>query len=321
MYTIGKFDLQLFAEDAEQVIATPASESGTDSGAEAAEEQIVVYGKPAPGEATETESASVEETSEPGTEPPVVDLDAEFEQLIKGKYAQQYKSRVQKNIQQRLRERQEEDSIAKENSQLRELLLDRYDLRSNIDFATLLSKLEEDASPSEREAMEDGKSDAEIKAERILKRERKRQEREREQQKLQQRQEEEARRKRENAERWAQEAEQVKKNFPELDLVSELRNPDTGEQFFNLLNNGFTVEQAYKATHLDSIIKRTVAAAAGEAAKRTTDDIRSRGLRPDEGGNKGRQPKLVRKDNPSEWTDEDLDNVFAKVKAGQKIYL
>ena len=314
-------DLQLFAEEAPQVIATPDTASGAEESAAAqeSEEPTVVYGIDPDGGTTETEQPEQEQEQEAESEavvPP--DLEAEFDELIRGKFAQQYKDRVQKNIQQRFKERKVDEQIAQENARLREILLDRYELADNIDMATILSRLEDDASPAEREAMEDGKSEAEIRAERILRKERKRQQKQKEDEALQRRQEAERQRRQQNIETWTQQAEIAKKAIPNLDLVAELKNQDTGEQFLALLENGVDVERAYKTVHLDEIIKASVRAAAGEASKRTVDDIRARGQRPPEGANMARKP-VVRKTDPSQFTEQDILNIAQIVKNGGKV--
>ena len=312
-------DLQLFAEEAPQVIATPDTASGAEESAatQESEEPTVVYGIDPDGGTTETEQPEQEEQTE-GTAPVPVDLEAEFDELIRGKFAQQYKDRVQKNIQQRFKERKADEQVVQENARLREILLDRYELADDIDIATILSRLEEDASPAEREAMEDGKTQAEIKAERILRKERKRQQKQREEENLRQQQEAERQRRRDNIDNWSRQAEAAKKTIPNLDLVSELKNESTGERFLALLESGVDVESAYKTIHLDEIIKASVMAAAGEASKRTVDDIRARGQRPPEGANTARK-QVVRKTDPSQFTEQDILNIAKIVKGGGKI--
>ena len=166
--------------------------------------------------------------------------------------------------------------------------------------------------------MEDGKSEAEIRAERILRKERKRQQKQKEDEALQRQQEAERQRRQQNIETWTQQAEIAKKAIPNLDLVAELKNQDTGEQFLALLENGVDVERAYKTVHLDEIIKASVRAAAGEASKRTVDDIRARGQRPPEGANMARKP-VVRKTDPSQFTEQDILNIAQIVKNGGKV--
>ena len=312
-------DLQLFAEEAPQVIATPDTASGAEESAatQESEEPTVVYGIDPDGGTAETEQPEQEEQTEETASVPV-DLEAEFDELIRGKFAQQYKDRVQKNIQQRFKERKADEQVVQENARLREILLDRYELADDIDIATILSRLEEDASPAEREAMEDGKTQAEIKAERILRKERKRQQKQREEENLRQQQEAEQQRRRENIDNWSRQAEAAKKTIPNLDLVSELKNESTGERFLALLESGVDVESAYKTIHLDEIIKASVMAAAGEASKRTVDDIRARGQRPPEGANTARK-QVVRKTDPSQFTEQDILNIAKIVKGGGKI--
>lgn len=314
MYTIQGFDLQLFAE-APQAIATPEAQSVATEESTESDEEAVVYGIDPDGGQTEEmqeESAKQEEAADA---PP--DLEAEFDELIRTKFAQQYKDRVQKNIQQRFKERKADERTAQENARLREMLLDRYQLAEDIDIATILSRLEDDASPAEREAMEEGKSEAEIKAERILRKERKRLQKQQEEETARQQQEAEQQRRRQNIERWSQEAQAAKKTIPNLDLVAELKNANTGERFLSLLENGVDVESAYKTIHLDEIIKASVMAAAGEASKRTVDDIRARGQRPPEGANTSR--KTIRKTDPSQFTEQDIINIAKQVSAGGRI--
>lgn len=304
-------ELQLFAGDEEVAVSATAPESPAEGASEEqSEEPLVVYGRQ---EDVEEEPQEVQgnPNSKDAVNVQTEDLNASFNELIHGKYAEQYKAAVERNLSQRFKEREADRALANENAQLRAMLAERYDLDGS-DYKSIVSALEDDESPAEREAYEEGKTKAEIRAERILKREEKR------------KQEEQARQEMENQRRaevqkWSQEGMELRNLYKDFDLVAELRNDETGERFLRYLRGGgMSVKEAYEAVHHDEILKNLMTATAGEVSRKTVEDIRARGMRPAEAGN-GKQRKVIYKDDPSEFTAQDIANVMAKVRAGQKI--
>ena len=79
--------------------------------------------------------------------------------------------------------------------------------------------------------------------------------------------------------RWAKESEDTKAIYSGFDFTTEAQNP----QFANLLKAGVDVRTAYEVTHHDDIISGAMQFAVQQTQEKTVKDIRTRGMRPDEG--------------------------------------
>lgn len=135
----------------------------------------------------------------------------------------------------------------------------------------------------------------------------------------------EARRREEHAQeirsQWIQQAEGVKARYPGFDLGNEINNPDTGERFKDLLARGIDVGTAYEVIHKDDIINNSVAQASQMTQKRIVEDIKARGMRPQENGANTSAPSVISKPDPSKWSKKDREEVSRRVLRGEKIFL
>ena len=80
--------------------------------------------------------------------------------------------------------------------------------------------------------------------------------------------------------RWAQETEALKAVYPTFDFAQEAQN----ERFTKLLTSGVDVRTAYEVCHSDEIISGAMQFTAQRVKEKTVNNIRARGMRPDEGG-------------------------------------
>ena len=109
--------------------------------------------------------------------------------------------------------------------------------------------------------------------------------------------------------------------YPGLSLEAEANDPETGEQFMRLLSSGVDVRTAYEVIHKDDIISGAMHYTAQKVKEKTVNDIRARGLRPQENGAQGSTAAKVVKSDPKSWTDKDMDEVIRRVAAGERIVL
>lgn len=115
---------------------------------------------------------------------------------------------------------------------------------------------------------------------------------------------------------WLNQGSKLKETLPEFDFHKESEN----QEFLNLLESGFSVEKAYKVVHMDDIIRSASATAAKNAEKNVIQDIQSNGQRLKENGTKP-TPGVIRKIDPSKFTEADFLEIERRAARGEKIVL
>lgn len=260
----------------------------------------VVYGK----QATTEEAAPIaEEQIETVAQP---DLNAEFEQLVKGKFKEQYDAKMQDTIQKRLKGTKEQVDRLNSLAPTLELLAQKYGVDVN-DIEKLNAAIQEDDSFYEQEALEKGVSVQQLKEIRKM-------ERENAELKKQMREQET----RDNANKlyaqWMNEEQKLKGIYPSFSLESEMQNP----QFINLLRSNIDMRTAYEVIHKDDIIRGAMQFTAKEIEKKVTNKIMANGARPAENG-MASQGAAVVKGDVSQLSKADRAEIARRVQRGEKI--
>ena len=235
-----------------------------------------------------------------------VDLNAEFEDLIKGKYKAQYDARMQDTIQKRLKGSKETVDKYNELAPTLELLAKKYGVDA-ADIKALNKALEEDDSFFEEEALQRGLSVQQLKEVRKIERENadlKAQMQERET--------------KENANKlyaaWMNQADEVKKVYPSFDMKAEMNNP----KFVELLRSNIDVRTAYEVTHKDEIISGAMQFTAKTVEQKIANKIASGGNRPSENGMRSQSAAVVKSD-VSQLSKADRAEIIRRVQRGEKI--
>ena len=299
MHDTKKVDLHLF--DGEGGAAAPAT-----GGAESAQSTeklgapgtppITLYGV----DAKEQPAAAAEGT--PQTEP----SELSFDDLIKGKYKDDYDKRVKTAIDRRFKA--QEQVIARQQvlGPVIDLLAQRYGVDASNPVA-LATAIENDEALYEEEAAEKGISVEQLKRIKQL---------ERENQSLQRAANEQQRT--QNAERiytdWMKQAGEAKAVYPALDFDGEAQNPD----FLRLLRAGVGVRAAYEVIHRDEIIGGAMQFTAQKVAEKVASNVRARGARPQENGAGAQSGAVVRKAHASELNTQDVLELAKRAKRGIK---
>lgn len=310
---IPMLHLQLFAEGGAGAAGDGGAGQGTGVTGAAAVSQNkgakgnplanVVYGKQA-----EESAPAAEVHEEPQTQPETVDLEAEFEDLIKGKYKSQFQNRTQNIVRERLKSSNETVEKFSTLSPSLEILAKKYGVDAN-DITALAKAIEDDDSLYEEAALENGRTATEEKKFSKLERQNKRL--------LQQIN---ANQQREQADRqmavWEQQASEARKTYPNLDLNVEAQNP----KFRQLLGAGVDVGTAYFAIHKDDILSGAMQHTAQKVAEKITNNIIAGGKRPAENGMSS-QSAVVTKSDPSQFTRADRDEIRRRVARGEIIRL
>lgn len=312
------FNLQLFAEGGDGGAAAGA-EGATGVTAPVAGEQRsrkqrenpmanVKYGiqpddTPAAGVASGNDGAADSENSNDGSEPT-------FDELVKGKYKQDFDARVQDIIRQRFKANAENEQKLTAMNPLMEMLGRMYNVDPT-DINALTNAVGNNDSLYEEEAAQRGMSVDSLKAIKQL-------ERERDQAVAQQQQTLQEQRMRQHFDGLAQQADQVKQLYPSFDLLAEMNNPTFAR--LTAPNSGIDVRTAYEVVHRDELRGAEMQFAAQKSAERVANAVRSNSARPVENGLNGQQSASTVKTDPRTLTSADRREIRNRVLLhGEKI--
>ena len=297
---ISDFTLQLFADGANGgtaagaagagVTAAAAGQDGTDT-----DVSTVIYGKADP---QTKEDASPQSAA--------ADLDKEFENLIKGKYKEQYGKRMQKTVQSRLGTAKDAEAKLAALSPIMEHFYGHYGVE-NGKLDDLVTAFENDEKLVEEEALEKGVTPKQLLEFKRMERENKELAKQ-----LNDRKQAEAAEK--IYAQWNEEAEKVKAYYPAFDMAKEIENPG----FQQLLKAGVGVQTAYEVVHKDEIIPAAMQVATKKAAENVAASVAANARRPAENGLSGASPSLFKTDH-SKLTSADMKEIRRRVEAGEKI--
>lgn len=113
---------------------------------------------------------------------------------------------------------------------------------------------------------------------------------------------------------WDQQIPAMQQLYPSFDIAAEVQNP----QFVQLIDQGWSLQQAYEGIHHREIMSGAIRTAAQQAAQQTAKAIRSGQGRPIENAvgavTVGKQTM-----NPAQLTDEEMDKLIAEIKSGRKV--
>lgn len=235
-----------------------------------------------------------------------VDLDAEFEELIKGKYKEAYGKRMQDTVKDRLKGTKETVDRYNELAPTIEALARKYGVDVN-DIKALNKAIEADDSYYEQEAMDKGLTVEQLKNIKRMERENADLKRQMQEQSV-----------RENANRlyasWMNQSDALKEVYPSFDLSVEMQNP----RFTDLLKNNIDLRTAYEVLHKDEIIPAAMRFTAENVEQKLTNKIIANGNRPVENG-MSQQSSVTVKSDVSQLSKEDRAEIIRRVARGEKI--
>ena len=114
-----------------------------------------------------------------------------------------------------------------------------------------------------------------------------------------------------------QQAEAMKKVFPNFDLRTELQNPAFARM--TSPNVGISVEDAYYAVHRNELQTAAMQVTAKKTAQMISNSIASGSRRPDENGTSGQAPSVTTFDYRS-MSPEQRKALKARIRSGEKVY-
>lgn len=249
-----ELDLQMFSEDAGAAGMGGAADTGMEGSGDAGLET------------QDTQGGSAD--------------DREFEQLINGRFKQQYGQRVQRAINQRFRNQQDLRKQLDGYTPIMQALGAKYG-RDPSDVEGIGKLLTDDDSLYAEEASKLGLPIKTVKQMKKLEAENQRM------QKAQQESQQDAAL-RQHFQKISTQAEELKKTFPSFDLMEEIKNP----RFARMTSpeGGLSVKDAFYAIHGEEIQKQSMQYAAQQAGKRLAASVQSGANRPPENGMRSSQP-------------------------------
>lgn len=235
---------------------------------------------------------------------------AEFERLIKGEYKDIFGERIQRVIDERFKQTKGLEERMTAVQPMLEMLAGRYGVKAE-DPEALLKAIEDDDGYYEQEAVAKGMTVEQLKEMKRMQREN-----------SQLRAAMEQRQRQESADRmyraWMEQAEAVKQMYPGFDLQAECNHPVSGQQFVGLLKSNVPIRTAYEVIHKDEIIGGAMQYTAQQVQQKTVNDIRARGLRPQENGTGGQAAAEVKTD-VHKLTRADREEIARRVARGERI--
>jgi hypothetical protein len=278
-----------------------AAAAGTEGGTESASPtrtqkgETILYGKqPVQEEKEEAVAAPVDKEA----------LKKEFQELVRGKYKDEYTKATQDIINKRFKESKQLEEANKEYRSVIDVLNQKY---NTSDTKALLEAINNDTGMWEDAADEAGMTVEQYRKFKQLERENAELMREANERQTKEKVDKQM------AE-WYQESEALKEKFPEFDLQNETQNP----HFLAMLKSGVPMEHAFKVIHMDEIVTNAMKTTQALSEKRVVDNIRARGSRPVENG-AGSHSAFTVKNDVTKLTRADRAAIAERVQRGERI--
>ena len=279
-------------------MATGGPETGTSTAGDA------MSGGQAPGDghAAGTKPAQAQNAKTP---------EEEFDELIHGKYSQQYQQRFQNAISERFKNQADLQGQLNGLKPMLDALAKQHGIEAG-DYQALSNAILDDDSLYEDEAEAAGMTVEAYKSYKKLKAHAD----EMDQRAEQSRQESEIR---QHLQGLARAGEQLKQKFPDFDLMKELQNP--AFRRMTAPNSGLTVEQAYYAVHYNELAPQIMAAGVRTAQQRIAQSMQTNSARPMEGAMQGNNTAADIHIDPRTMTREQREAIKARVRRGETVTL
>ena len=233
------------------------------------------------------------------------ELEKEFDELIHGKFREQYRQRQQKAIRNRLKSVEAERGENAKNAELKDAISMRYGLNPDASVDDIMAAIKSDKAFLEEAAAREGLSPEQYQKMAAL----------RQQAHVAQRAADQARYEQMQAEarqRLETETAECREYFPDFDFEMEYSE---NEKFKHQLEMGVSVLEAYKFAHMDEIMANGMHQAAAKGAKVTADAVKNNLRRPNEAGTGSHAAASVDIDY-GKLSDEEFHALRDRVLAG-----
>lgn len=237
-----------------------------------------------------------------------------WDSLIKGKYKKDYDAAVKKAIDRRFKNYQSQSAQIKAIDPIVKTLAQKYGIQANPDGTIPIDRLQSavmfDNEALEQEVYQRGMSVETLKEIKRL-----------EQENRSLRNQDDQIRQQEEWNQLNQEAEAMKKFYPEFDLNSEMGDPQFMSLLATLRNSNFpnAVRRAYEVIHHDDIMSGSIEYATQRAKQMVSNAVRSGQNRPRESAANSQASSGMQGIDPSKLTDEQIEDYINRAKRGERI--
>ena len=246
-----------------------------------------------------------------------VDLDAEFEKSIKGKYKDAFNKRTQSIVTERVKNLKGENETLNNKIKSSLPILEELSFRYGVDIndaGALLAAIKADTAYEEQKAFEEGKTLEERLKARNEAREKKKQSEELERLRRQVKANNDREAFMAKYREWDSKTDEIRSVYPSYDLRKEMGN----REFALLLNSGVPPKTAYEVIHKDDIMSAAMHHAVNTASKKVADNVMANGRRPIENGNAA-QSAATTKIDVSNLSPAQMDDFIRRAQRGEII--
>ena len=235
----------------------------------------------------------------------------EFDELIKGKYAQQYQLRMQNAISDRFKNQADLQGQLDGLKPMLDALAKQHGVKEG-DYKALSDVILDDDSLYEDEAEAAGMTVNAYKSYQKLKAQT-------EQMAAREQKTQEEAMIRNHLQKLAQQGETLKQTFPDFNLMEELKNP----KFRRLTSPevGVSVKDAYYLIHQEELGPQIMAAGVQVARQRISQSLQANGARPVEGAAQGNTTAADVHIDPRRMTRAEREALKARVRRGETVTL
>ena len=297
------FNLQLFGEEGADMAGADIGSSGI---ATTSAENPAAEGVATESTGEQIAPAAADQSGTPAQET--------WEDLIKGKYKDDYDKSIKKAINKRFKDNRNLQSQIDSIDPIVRMIADRYGVRAkpdgSIPIAQLQEALDNDNSLYEKEAFERGISVDELKHIKQMERE------------ISTLRNQSVQSERDR--KWQEivtQSEGVKQVYPNFDLDSEMENPQFGKLLATFQSSGFpnAVQTAYEAVHRDEIFSGAMRYAVQQTQNKISNSIQSGMNRPTENGLGQTSTASVGNVDPSKLTKAQIDEIRKRAERGERV--
>lgn len=216
------------------------------------------------------------------------DPDAEFNQLINGKFKEQFTKKTQAIIDKRFKATKELEAYKEKMQTVADTLYEKYGVpHGEIDLLT---------QAMERERADESEKDNSL-------------------QEPQVQETAASTRLRQKIGTWIKESRELQKSVPDFDLRSEIRSD---KLFSQLLLSGVPLKTVYETVHHDEILNGAVAYTADKVRRQVVQGIQARGMRPVENGVRS-EGAVVTTVDVNSLTSQDILKILKQVENGANV--
>lgn len=308
-----EMDLQLFAEGAGGADGGASGSNATGvTAADAGQQNAGVAAVAAGQQKTGVNNGTAQ--AEPGAVDAGQQDPAEtFDDLIKGRYKDQFNASVKKIVDGRVSGLNKQLQGYEAGQPVFDILAQKYGVDPT-NYAAIAEAVQKDKSLFEAEAMERGMDVQDLMQMRSVEAQNATLRRQMEQQRQQQADDARQKQVEEQQADWRRQEVETQKVYPGMKLETEIANP----AFQRLLRSGVPVKAAYEVIHMNEIMGGAMQYAAQRAAKNVTDNVIAGAARPAENGT-GAQGAVATKVDPSKFTEKEIKEYRERVARGERI--